>query len=140
MFLAVTGICLWRPLIRVQPFQRAIQGRAKLARKQSQMSESTDEALSRSLQELKDAFPRASLPKGNALDLIFTPSSWGAGVDLTLEEGGKVLGRVESPRGSAESQFGVARQLMLAYMADKDEISKPVSASNGSAVAGNLSS
>ncbi|UZJ52617.1 hypothetical protein CBS101457_001937 [Exobasidium rhododendri] len=106
-------------------FVRAIQGRAKLARKQSHLSESSDEALAVSLQALKEAFPRTSLPKGQPLDLFFTPSSSGAGLDLTLEEGGKVLGIVESPRGSDESQYGVARQLMLAYLADKDEISKP---------------
>jgi hypothetical protein len=107
--------------------QRAIQGRAKLARKQSLLNESTDEALSQSLQALKEAFPRSSLPKGQPLDLFFTPSTSGNGLDLTMEEDGKVLGKVESPRGHAESQFSVARQLMLAYLADKDEISKPVS-------------
>jgi hypothetical protein len=60
------------------------------------------------------------------LDLLFTPSNSGTGFDLTLEEGGKVLGKIESPRGAAESEFSVARQLLLAYLADKDEISKPV--------------
>jgi hypothetical protein len=108
-------------------FTRAIQGRAKLARKQSKLDESTDEALSNSLQALKEAFPRTSLPKGQPLDLIFTPSTVTGGLDLILEEGGKVLGKVESPRGSMESQYSVARQLILAYLADKDEISKPVS-------------
>lgn len=98
-----------------------------MARKQSQINESTDEALSLSLQALKEAFPRSSLPKGQPLDLFFTPSNSGSGIDLTLEEGGKVLGKVESPRGQAEAQFSVARQLMLAYLADKEEISKPVS-------------
>lgn len=108
-------------------FTRAVQGRAKLARKQQLLNESSDEALSLSLQALKDAFPRTSLPKGKALDLIFTPSSSGPGLDLTLEEDGKVLGKVESPRGIEESRFSVGRQLFLAYFADRDEISKPVS-------------
>lgn len=108
-------------------FTRAVQGRAKLARKQQILLESTDEALSVSLQALKDAFPRTSLPKGKALDLIFTPSNSGIGLDLTLEEDGKVLGKVESPRGREDSRFSVGRQLFLAYFADKDEISKPVS-------------
>jgi hypothetical protein len=91
------------------------------------MTDSSDEALSHSLQDLKDAFPRASLPKGQALDLIFAPYQSGPGYDLALEEGGKVLGRVDSPKGAIESRFSVARQLFLAYFADQNEISKPVS-------------
>lgn len=110
-------------------FTRSIQGRAKLARKSSLLSAETDEALSHALQSLKEAFPKASLPKGNALDLIFTPASTPQGFDLTLEEGGKVLGAVKSlPGGPEAGRFSVARQLLLAYFADKDEISKPVSA------------
>lgn len=61
------------------------------------------------------------------MDLLFTPSRSGQGHDLTLEEGGKILGQIRSPGGIAESKFSVARQLLLAYLADKDEISKPVS-------------
>ena len=55
-------------------FTRAIQGRAKLARKSDLLSSNADEALNASLQDLKEAFPKASLSKGSALDLLSIPS------------------------------------------------------------------
>lgn len=58
--------------------------------------------------------------------MIFTPS--GQAMDLALEEDNKVLGQIKAPQ-NADGQYTVARQLLLAYLADKDEISKPVSAS-----------
>jgi hypothetical protein len=103
-------------------FTRAVQNRAKLARKQKELDAEADEALNKTLQELKDAFPKASLPKGRALDLIFTPSA--GGLDLTLEEDGKILGRVQAA-SQTDRRFTLARQLFLAYFANKDEISKP---------------
>lgn len=45
---------------------------------------------------------------------------------LSVEYDGKVLGRVDPPKDEAGG-FSVARELCLAYFADKDEISKPVS-------------
>ncbi|PWN90392.1 hypothetical protein FA10DRAFT_266876 [Acaromyces ingoldii] len=116
-------------------FTRSIQARAKQARKAKALSDVAEQSLSTSLQALKDAFPRASLPKGQALDLVFAPQSSAvskllpgsiAGVSLTLEQEGKILGTVHAPGGSEEEKkFSVARQLMLAYLADKDEISRP---------------
>lgn len=110
-------------------FTRSIQARIKQARKAKLLidEEGTESALSESLQALKEAFPRASLPKGQALDLVFAPHG-SKGHSLTLEQDGKVLGSVLPPgegRSEEMNRFSVARQLLLAYMADKDEISKP---------------
>lgn len=111
-------------------FTRSIQGRAKLARKAGQIDPETDESLSSSLLNLKEAFPRSSLPKGKALDLIFTPSPT-KGLDLTLEEDKNVLGTVKAlPGGPAAARFSIGNQLLLAYFANKDEISKPVCVSD----------
>lgn len=105
---------------------RAIQGRAKAARKANLLSPDADQALSNSIQELGDAFPRATLAKGRTLDMVISPASSGKPgfLDLTLIEDGKIFGRVKAP-SYAEKQFTVPRQMLLAYLADKDEISKP---------------
>lgn len=105
---------------------RAVQGRAKSARKANLLSQEADQALANSIQELIDAFPKATLAKGRALDMVISPASSGKQgfLDLTLIEEGKIFGRVKAP-SYAEKQFTVPRQLLLAYLADKDEISKP---------------
>ena len=105
---------------------RAIQNRAKLARKAKLLSPEADEALSNSIQELIDAFPRTTLAKGRTLDMVISPASSGKQgfLDLTLIEEGKIFGRVKAP-SYAEKHFTVPRQMLLAYFADKDEISKP---------------
>lgn len=105
---------------------RAIQSRAKAARKSNLLSPEADQALSHSIQELVDAFPRSTLAKGRTLDMVISPASSGKQgfLDLTLIEEGKIFGRVKAP-SYAEKQFTVPRQLLLAYLADKDEISKP---------------
>ncbi|PWN36274.1 uncharacterized protein FA14DRAFT_53644 [Meira miltonrushii] len=105
---------------------RAIQGRAKSARKANLLSPEADQALSNSIQELIDAFPKATLAKGRTLDMVISPASSGKQgfLDLTLIEEGKIFGRVKAP-SYAEKQFTVPRQMLLAYLADKDEISKP---------------
>ncbi|KAK0539083.1 hypothetical protein OC842_001100 [Tilletia horrida] len=124
-------------------FTRSVQARLKAARKAGALGPEADEALARSLQELKALFPPSSLPKGAALDLVVHPvggSGGGVGgskarMALTLEHGGKVLGTLQPPAEGSEAAKGgwsVARELVLAYVADKNEISTPVSQSSSS--------
>ena len=79
------------------------------------------------MQRLRECFPKASLQKGEMLDLVFHPSAGpAAGVDLTLEHGGTVLGSVKHDR-RARVDLDVPRLLMEAYVAQKDPVSSVVS-------------
>ncbi|KDN44075.1 hypothetical protein K437DRAFT_142541 [Tilletiaria anomala UBC 951] len=126
-------------------FTRAVQARLKVLRKLSPqlLTAEVDEHLSASIQHLKSIFPKASLPKGAALDLVFAPAEpatsvragrgsaaqQGARMALTLEYGGKLLGRVDPPPSDVtagkQNMLSVASELFLAYFADKDAISAP---------------
>lgn len=66
--------------------------------------------ISESIQSMKSIFPAQTVPKGKSLVLIRT----GAG-NLVVEYEGKVLGQVDNS--------WVAREMMVAYFADKDVIS-----------------
>ncbi|KAE8270845.1 hypothetical protein A4X09_0g1475 [Tilletia walkeri] len=119
-------------------FTRSVQARLKAARKDKSLPAAADEDLSSSLQSLKSLFPPSSLPKGSSLDLVVhpTPASGGrtgkARMALSLEHEGKVLGTLEPPTPGSEAAKGgwsVARELVLAYVADKNEISTPLKSS-----------
>ncbi|KAE8227450.1 hypothetical protein CF319_g102 [Tilletia indica] len=119
-------------------FTRSVQARLKAARKANSLPAAADEDLSSSLQSLKSLFPPSSLPKGSSLDLVVhpTPASGGrtgkARMALSLEHEGKVLGTLEPPTPGSEAAKGgwsVARELVLAYVADKNEISTPLKSS-----------
>lgn len=100
-------------------FIRALQGRLKKAIKagEIQTGSSTEEAFSRSIQDLKESFPRGSVPKGSALDLVITPPG-----RLGFEYEGKLVDQVQPP-APAEKGFTAARELLLAYFAQSGEIS-----------------
>lgn len=111
-------------------FARAVQQRVKALRRrgaESAPSEEQEEALAAGVQQLKECFPKASLKKGEELDLVFHPSasgsgSAGAGVDLSLEHKGQVLGTVR--HAPAVRGLDVAKLLLQAYVADKDPVSE----------------
>ncbi|EPQ30521.1 uncharacterized protein PFL1_02047 [Pseudozyma flocculosa PF-1] len=105
-------------------FVRALQGRLKKAIKESTIPSGTaaEETFSRGISEVKEAFPRGSVPKGSALDLVLVPT--GKGASLNFEYDGKVFGSVRA--GEAEKGFTVARELALAYFSEKGEISTPL--------------
>ena len=124
-------------------FTRSVQARLKLLRKTNPetMTPEVDEHLSEAVTHLKSIFPKSSFPKGSHLDLVFSPAdpesrlkagpNQGVPMSLSLEFEGKLVGRVEPPpphvtAGKAHV-YSVASELFLAYFADKDPISSPVS-------------
>ncbi|CAD6890722.1 unnamed protein product [Tilletia controversa] len=117
-------------------FTRSVQARLKAARKANILPPAADEDLSLSLQSLKSLFPPSALPKGSTLDLVVHPSSSSssrvagkARMALSLEHDGKVLGTLAPPVPGSEASKGgwsVAKELVLAYVADKNEISTPL--------------
>lgn len=101
-------------------FLKSLNARAKRARKAGALSEANEAPLEGALDALRSAFPKASVPKGSVLDLLFSS----AGVELRYEDA--TLGRVQStPKG--ELWAGAAGELLLAYVANKNEISGAVS-------------
>lgn len=104
-------------------FLKSLNARAKRARKASALAEADEAPLEAALDALKGAFPKASVPKGSALDLIFSP----AGVELRYDH--ETLGRVQETTSHSELWAGAAGELLLAYVADKNEISGAVSGS-----------
>lgn len=55
-------------------FMRAVQARQKIARTSKKLSEEDEVRIGESLQKLKALFPAQSVPKGNALVLLRTPT------------------------------------------------------------------
>ncbi|SNX83818.1 uncharacterized protein MEPE_02526 [Melanopsichium pennsylvanicum] len=118
-------------------FIRALQNRLKKAIKQPKIS--TDSPLEaqfqKSIGEIKESFPRGSVPKGSPLDLVIVPTSATKPVrtSLNFEYDGQIFGQVKGSLEPADANqekgidagFTVARELVLAYFADKDEISTP---------------
>ncbi|PWN52870.1 hypothetical protein IE53DRAFT_402031 [Violaceomyces palustris] len=108
-------------------FVRALQARLKLAIKSGSLANESEASFSKGIQDLKSSFPKGSVPKGEALDLVMTPAlsagqSHTRPLELTFEFRGKVFGRVESGQDS----FTVARELLLAYFSERGEISTPL--------------
>ncbi|ORY29164.1 chalcone-flavanone isomerase-domain-containing protein [Naematelia encephala] len=91
-------------------FTRALLARQKIARAKSEITEEDEARIAESLQTFKSLFPSQSLPKGESLVLIRTTDG-----SLHVESGGRLLGSVRDA--------WVAREMMLAYFADKDIIS-----------------
>ena len=121
-------------------FTRTVQARLKNLRKSSPdvMTEGVEAHMSESVLHFKSIFPKASLPKGEALDLVFAPADPAAGkgqgpvgMSLSLEHNGQLLGRVAPPPSHLSAGkphiYSVASELFLGYFADKDPISAPVS-------------
>ncbi|KAN0064883.1 hypothetical protein ACQY0O_001940 [Thecaphora frezii] len=104
-------------------FVRALQGRLKKAIKASNIASgsATEEAFSNGITEVKDCFPRGSVPKGSALDLVLVPSFTGS--SLNFEYDGKVFGSVKA--SDSAQGFTIARELALAYFSETGEISTP---------------
>ncbi|KAK0554133.1 hypothetical protein OC846_002222 [Tilletia horrida] len=112
-------------------FTRSVQARLKNARKAKAISPQADEEISASLQELKAIFPPSKLPKGSALDVVIHPRGLGgrSRMALSLEQDGKVIGTLEPPPAGTEAAnagWSVGKELLLAYVADKNEISTPL--------------
>ncbi|PWN30564.1 hypothetical protein BDZ90DRAFT_229580 [Jaminaea rosea] len=125
-------------------FGRAVQARVKVVRKALQQaqkdgagglegaaaefassllpSEEEEQALADGMQALRECFPKASLQKGQTLDLVFHPSPREGGVDLTLEHDGAIMGSLKHD-GRAKQVLDVAKLLMEAYVAEKDPVS-----------------
>ncbi|KAL9937545.1 hypothetical protein V8E36_003954 [Tilletia maclaganii] len=125
-------------------FTRSVQARLKAARKAQKLTPEADEQLALSLQSLKSLFPPSKLPKGESLDLVVHRQSPGsssssqsggdgkARMALSLEHKSTILGTLEAPAPGTEAAQGgwsVARELVLAYVADKNEISTPLKTS-----------
>lgn len=102
-------------------FIRALQARLKLALKSSTVptGSEAERHFTEAIQEVKESFPRGSVPKGSPLDLVVLPGAGGAS-RLNFEYDAKIFGGVQS-----KGAFGVGRELVLAYFADKGEISAP---------------
>ena len=100
-------------------FLRSLSARAKSARAAHALTEADELSLEAQLEALRAVFPKHAVPKGDALDLVFANKT----LDVRWHE--ERLGRVRGPRG--EKWTGIA-ELLLAYVADKSEISRPVSA------------
>ncbi|TKY89265.1 hypothetical protein EX895_001796 [Sporisorium graminicola] len=113
-------------------FIRALQARLKLALKTARVKagSAAEEGFTRGVQQIKESFPRGSVPKGAPLDVVVRPGKGGQPASLNFEYKGQVFGQVES--GSQENEvkggdagFTVARELVLAYFAEQGEISTP---------------
>lgn len=91
-------------------FIRALIARQKIARTNGELNEADETRLAASLQLLKSLFPAQSVPKGQSLILVRTSAG-----SLVVEYEGRVLGEVRDQ--------WIAREIMLAYFADKDVIS-----------------
>ncbi|CDW97647.1 hypothetical protein [Sporisorium scitamineum] len=113
-------------------FIRALQARLKLALKASRVEagSSVEEQFTRGVQQIKESFPRGSVPKGSPLDVVVVPQKGGR-ASLNFEYGGEVFGQVRSGSEEvkagkgADEGFTVARELVLAYFAEQGEISTP---------------
>ena len=118
-------------------FIRALQGRLKKAIKQDQIQSDSplESQFQQAIQQIKESFPRGSVPKGSPLDLIILPttSTKPARTSLNFEYDNQIFGQVQpssapayakSDKGS-DAGFTVARELVLAYFADQGEISTP---------------
>ncbi|ORX38909.1 chalcone-flavanone isomerase-domain-containing protein [Kockovaella imperatae] len=90
-------------------FTRALIARQKLARTSGSITETEDARITESIQSLKSLFPSQKVPKGHSLSLVRTKGS------LAVEYEGRPLGEVKDA--------WLAREMMLAYFADKDVIS-----------------
>ncbi|KAJ1026791.1 hypothetical protein NDA16_002088 [Ustilago loliicola] len=119
-------------------FIRALQNRLKKAIKQARIQSDSplESQFQQAIQQIKDSFPRGSVPKGSPLDLVILPtsaSSKPARTSLSFEYDNQVFGQVQASSAPADAKsdksvdagFTVARELVLAYFADKDEISTP---------------
>ncbi|PWO00329.1 hypothetical protein FA09DRAFT_327783 [Tilletiopsis washingtonensis] len=98
-------------------FLRSLSARAKSARAAHALTEADELSLEAQLEALRAVFPKHAVPKGDALDLVFANKT----LDVRWHE--ERLGRVRGPRG--EKWTGIA-ELLLAYVADKSEISRPI--------------
>ncbi|CBQ73278.1 conserved hypothetical protein [Sporisorium reilianum SRZ2] len=96
-------------------FIRALQARLKLALKTSRVTPGSqiEEQFTRGVGQVKESFPRGSVPKGSALDVVVGKGR------LNFEYAGEVFGQEGEDRGA----FTVARELVLAYFAESGEIS-----------------
>ena len=104
-------------------FIRALQARLKLALKSSHLESGSqaETSFTTAVEQVKQSFPRGSVPKGSPLDLVVLPAKGSGATKLNFEYDGQIFGGVESKSG-----FTVARELVLAYFADKGEISAPL--------------
>ncbi|KAJ1026427.1 hypothetical protein NDA13_003808 [Ustilago tritici] len=119
-------------------FIRALQNRLKKAIKQARIQSDSplESQFQEAIQQIKDSFPRGSVPKGSPLDLVILPTSGSikpVRTSLNFEYDSQIFGQVQESGTPADAKsdksvdagFTVARELALAYFADKDEISAP---------------
>ncbi|SPC66066.1 uncharacterized protein UHOD_04549 [Ustilago sp. UG-2017b] len=119
-------------------FIRALQNRLKKAIKQARIQSDSplESQFQEAIQQIKDSFPRGSVPKGSPLDLVILPTSGSikpVRTSLNFEYDSQIFGQVQKSGTPADAKsdksvdagFTVARELALAYFADKDEISTP---------------
>ncbi|SPO23801.1 uncharacterized protein UTRI_03670_B [Ustilago trichophora] len=118
-------------------FIRALQNRLKKAIKNAQIPSDSplEQQFQQAIGQIKESFPRGSVPKGSPLDLVILPTDAGkpARMGLNFEYDGQIFGQVQTgaaPAGVAgdngvDAGFTVARELVLAYFADQGEISTP---------------
>lgn len=118
-------------------FIRALQNRLKKAIKHARIPSDSplEQQFQQAIGQIKESFPRGSVPKGSPLDLIILPTGAGkpARMGLNFEYDGQIFGQVQTgaaPAGvtgdkGVDAGFTVARELVLAYFADQGEISTP---------------
>ncbi|PWN42008.1 hypothetical protein IE81DRAFT_347894 [Ceraceosorus guamensis] len=113
-------------------FLRSLQSRAKLARRSGSLNATDEHLLDSALDSLRSLFPKASVAKGQSLDLRFAGASR---MDVLFK--GKRLGAVgerPAPTGvrgrdtddTAFDRWAGIGELLLAYVAEKGEISAPI--------------
>ena len=93
-------------------FTRSLLNRMKSALKMGTLSQAEAQRISTSIEEFKSIFPSGKIPKGQNFLLI----KKGTTGELILEYENKSLGSITDPY--------VAKQLILAYFADQNVISK----------------
>ncbi|GAK65867.1 chalcone isomerase [Moesziomyces antarcticus] len=119
-------------------FIRALQNRLKKAIKDARVQTDSplESAFQLAIQQIKDSFPRGSVPKGSPLDLVILPTAVNSKpvpASLNFEYDGQAFGQVtpnkdeiqQSSANAVDPAFTVARELALAYFADVGEISTP---------------
>ncbi|EST05176.1 Chalcone isomerase [Kalmanozyma brasiliensis GHG001] len=110
-------------------FVRALQARLKKALKSESVPREVEVQFEEDIRGVKESMPKGSVPKGSALDVVIAPMEKGkpSRMGLTFEyEGQTYGGKVESNVAKLEDKyqgFTVGRELVLAYFADKGEIS-----------------
>ncbi|WFD43785.1 hypothetical protein MPSI1_002449 [Malassezia psittaci] len=109
---------------------RAVNARVKEARKADQEYTWPKEAeviLDENLRDMKQLFPRTSVPKGHALDLIvFREAGNNQAYNLTVAYNEQILGTVRCALSDVQDTYKLFQlpvQLLLAYVSERPNIS-----------------